>query len=246
MRIINPNFAVDPNLQDERGFNADVGVRGRVDGVLYWDVSAFAMNYDKRIGLMLKADAPPLYLPYRYRTNIADSRTFGVESLVEVDVWKWFLAQSFDTETPRNISLFVNTSVSDARYINTDDLSILNKEVELVPPFMLRTGATWREYVLSGMIQATAQYSYVARHFTDATNAVRTSTAVNGIIPSYAVADLSASYKYLGEGLKWTVEAGVNNLFDVRYFTRRAEGYPGPGIIPAEARSVYCTLGVVF
>lgn len=254
VRIVNPNFAVDPNLQDERGFNADVGVRGRVDGVLYWDVSAFAMNYDKRIGLTLKADAPPLYLPYRYRTNVADSRTFGIESLVEIDVWKWFCAQTFDGENlpeaphgdSRSVSLFVNTSLTDARYINTDDLSILNKEVELVPPFMLRTGVTWREYVLSGVIQATAQYSYVHRHFTDATNAVRTSTAVNGIIPSYAVADISLGYKYRGDGLKWTLDAGINNLFDMRYFTRRAEGYPGPGIIPAEARSVYVTLGVVF
>ncbi len=251
VRIVNPNFAVNPNLQDERGFNADVGVRGRVDGVLYWDVSAFAMNYDKRIGLLLKADAPPLYLPYRYRTNIADSRTLGIESLVEVDVWKWFFAREIEgigsnasNGGSRSVSVFVNSSFTDARYINTDDLSILNKEVELVPPMMLRTGITWREYTLSGMFQATAQYSYVHRHFTDATNAIRTSTAVNGIIPSYAVSDISASYKYLGDGIKWTIEAGVNNLFDARYFTRRAEGYPGPGIIPAEARSVYVTVGV--
>lgn len=248
VRIVNPNFAVNPNLRDERGFNADVGVRGRVDGVLYWDVSAFAMSYAQRIGLVLKADAPPLYLPYRYRTNVADSRTLGIESLVEVDVWKWIFARSFDDASidgSRSVSLFVNSSFTDARYINTDDLSILNKEVELVPPMMVRTGCTWREYVLSGMLQATAQYSYVHRHYTDATNAERTATAVNGIIPSYAVADISASYKYLGEGFKWTLEAGVNNLFDRRYFTRRAEGYPGPGIIPAEARSWYLTFGVV-
>jgi Fe(3+) dicitrate transport protein len=198
---------------------------------------------------VLKADAPPLYLPYRYRTNVADSRTLGIESLIEVDVWKWFFAQRFDeasNHAVRSVSVFVNSSFTDARYINTDDLSILNKEVELVPPVMLRTGCTWREYVLSGMIQATAQYSYVHRHYTDATNAERTATAVNGIIPSYAVADVSASYKYLGDGFKWTLEAGVNNLFDARYFTRRAEGYPGPGIIPAEARSWYLTVGVVF
>jgi Fe(3+) dicitrate transport protein len=162
-------------------------------------------------------------------------------------VWKWLV----ERESPRSVSLFVNTSFTEARYINTSDISILNKEVELMPPVMVRTGWTWREMMLggtalAGTFQATAQYSYVARQFTDATNAVRTSTAVNGIIPSYAVVDVSASYRSLGNGVKWTLEAGVNNLLDARYFTRRADGYPGPGIIPAEARSLYVTVGVVF
>jgi Fe(3+) dicitrate transport protein len=252
VRIVNPNAAVNPNLQDERGFNADVGVRGRVAGVVYWDVSAFFLSYAQRIGWVLKSDAPPLFLPYRYRTNVADSRTLGVESLVDVDVWKWLV----ERDSPRSISVFVNSSFTEARYINTGDLSILNKEVELVPPVMVRTGVTWREMVLggtqlagmnlAGTFQATVQYSSVARQFTDATNAVRTSTAVNGIIPSYAVWDCSVSYRSLGDGVKWTLEAGVNNVLDARYFTRRADGYPGPGIIPAEARSFYGTFGIVF
>jgi Fe(3+) dicitrate transport protein len=38
----------------------------------------------------------------------------------------------------------------------------------------------------------------------------------------------------------------VNNLSDERYFTRRAGGYPGPGILPADGRNVYFSVGVKF
>jgi Fe(3+) dicitrate transport protein len=38
------------------------------------------------------------------------------------------------------------------------------------------------------------------------------------------------------------VETGINNILDKRYFTRRATGYPGPGIIPSVPRSVYLTV----
>ena len=36
----------------------------------------------------------------------------------------------------------------------------------------------------------------------------------------------------------------ANNLLDAAYFTRRATGYPGPGIIPSQGRSFYLTLGI--
>jgi Fe(3+) dicitrate transport protein len=52
--------------------------------------------------------------------------------------------------------------------------------------------------------------------------------------------DFSARYAW-----SWIIlEGGVNNLLDARYFTRRAEGYPGPGILPSDGRSAYLTFGV--
>ena len=59
-----------------------------------------------------------------------------------------------------------------------------------------------------------------------------------GEIPSYSVVDLS--YKYEKE--RFIIEAGVNNLLDRFYFTRRATGYPGPGIIPSDKRNYYLSL----
>ena len=71
-------------------------------------------------------------------------------------------------------------------------------------------------------------------------NAKRTANAVEGIIPAYHVADLSLGYTHN----ILTLEAGINNVTNHSYFTRRASGYPGPGIIPAEPRSFYLTVGI--
>jgi len=36
-------------------------------------------------------------------------------------------------------------------------------------------------------------------------------------------------------------EFGVNNILDEHYFTNRATGYPGPGIIPSPNRNFFIT-----
>jgi Fe(3+) dicitrate transport protein len=52
--------------------------------------------------------------------------------------------------------------------------------------------------------------------------------------------DISLSYQYK----KFRVEGSVNNLADRMYFTRRATGYPGPGILPSDGRGYFLTLQV--
>ena len=83
------------------------------------------------------------------------------------------------------------------------------------------------------------QYGYVASQYSDASNAERTPNAVEGIIPSYHVMDVSLGYRWQS----FTIDCGINNVTGSQYFTRRATGYPGPGIIPSEPRSLYLTLG---
>jgi Fe(3+) dicitrate transport protein len=90
------------------------------------------------------------------------------------------------------------------------------------------------------------QLTYVSSQFTEASNSkIDTNDNTYGIfgeIPSYYVADFSASYKWK----KWKLEAGVTNFTNNSYFTRRATGYPGPGIIPSDTRTFYTTLEFVF
>ena len=43
---------------------------------------------------------------------------------------------------------------------------------------------------------------------------------------------------------KIKIETGINNLTNTYYFTRRATGYPGPGIIPSPPRNTYITLQI--
>ncbi|GJM34837.1 MAG: TonB-dependent receptor [Saprospiraceae bacterium] len=233
LRIDNPNGQVDENIRDEQGFTSDLGMRLKRQW-FYADITAFYIAYKDRIGWVLKANEPPLYNDFRFRTNIADARNIGLEGFAEANLWHFI--SPLDSLT--KLSLFVNTSLIDARYINTDDRSILDKQVELVPPFTFRTGLNYSYRHFSAVLS----WAYTGKHYTDATNAIRTSTAVNGIIPAYQVADFSATYRW-----KWlTLDVSCNNLFDAAYFTRRAESYPGPGIIPADGRSFYVTLGVGF
>jgi len=232
LRIDNPNGRVDANIQDEKGYTADLGLRTRRNSWWYADVTAFYLAYRDRIGQLLKADQPPLYNDYRLRTNIADARTIGLEAFAEANIWRLMAPK----DSLRRLSIFVNAAAIDARYVRTDEASIRNRRVELVPPITLRVGLTYTQ----GRFRVGATWAYTAQHFTDATNARRTASAVNGLIPAYRVTDLSAAWSW-----HWlTIEASCNNVFNASYFTRRAEAYPGPGIIPSDGRGWFLTAGV--
>ena len=235
LRIVNPVFFVDANIKDEKGFTADAGVRGSVEGFFTYEATAFMLFYQGRIGQILKAGEAPLYNDYRLRTNIADSRNVGIELFGELSLLKLF-QKNLPTNKQLDLSIFVNFSVIDARYINTEDASIRNKKVEMAPPFALKTGGTLKYKKMN----VSLQFSYIEKHFSDASNATRTASAVEGLIPSYKVLDFSINYTW--KVLK--IEASINNILDKRYFTRRAEFYPGPGIIPSDGRGFYVTLQV--
>jgi len=237
MQIQNKNFRIDPDLQDETGFNFDLGVRGSIKNKLNYDVSGYALLYDNRIGDVDQVDEKT-YIPYRYRTNVSKALIQGVEAMVEVDWWKTIFSDSSKV----SFRTFVNSSYTNAKYIDSQSAAFEDKLVEFVPAFNLKTGATFAYQRIS----ITHQYSYVSEQFTDATNAGKDNNgnvifipnAIIGIIPSYAVMDLSLKYDWN----RISFETGVNNLTNEFYFTRRATGYPGPGIIPSTIRNYYFTI----
>ena len=86
--------------------------------------------------------------------------------------------------------------------------------------------------------------SDIGKAYSDALNTeTPNAAATTGVIPAYKVQDLSANFKFLKH---YNLKAGVNNLTDERYFTRRAGGYPGPGLLPADGRTFYVSAGVKF
>jgi Fe(3+) dicitrate transport protein len=228
IRVNNPNLVVDENIQDERGYNFDFGIRGNQNKKFNYDISFFYLKYRDRIGAILRTD-PESFRIFRYRTNVADAYSMGLEAFGEMD-----LLRVLDRNEKYKLNFFTNLSVIDARYQNSEEKVLEGNRVELVPPFSIRTGATFG----IGAFNMTYQFSSVEEHFTDASNAVRTPSAVEGIIPSYQVMDLSISYYY--KFIK--LEASINNLTDNLYYTRRAAGYPGPGIIPSDGRTFFLTL----
>ena len=150
--------------------------------------------------------------------------------MAELNLWKWFVNDTSNFD----LSYFVNASYVNSKYISSKEAAFENKNVELVPPFNLKTGFTLGYKNFSTSIQ----YSYTHQHFSDATNSIQQANAVNGIIPTYQILDFSLKYRY-----KWfSIESGINNLTNSSYFTRRATGYPGPGIIPSSPRNFFLSL----
>jgi Fe(3+) dicitrate transport protein len=233
MSIVNPNFRVDPNLKDETGYSADIGTRGHISDILNYDLSFFTIDYADRIGTVLQKDTSSPNT-FQYTTNISKSRNFGFESFVELDIWKLIRGNGAKTK----VSVFSNFSWIDARYVDSKQAAYENKQVEFVPAVIFKSGLTLRRNRLT----ATWQYSYTAQQFTDATNSTQPSNnGINGLVPSYYVMDLSAEYRF---SRVFQLSGTVNNLSDNKYYTRRADSYPGPGIIPADGRAFYMTLQV--
>lgn len=234
LAVVNPNLIIDSTLTDERGFNADIGLRGdALDGRFRFDVSAFYLRYNARIGLAEIAVPDPIVIErlVAFRTNIGDARILGLESFAEADLWKLMV----NADSPWSVLAFVNFSYLQGVYISGQRQFVGNK-VELIPPVSLKTGLTVRR----GGFSCSYLLSYVQEHFSDATNAAFVANATRGVIPTYTVMDISASYAWK----RYRLQAGINNLADADYFTRRATGYPGPGIIPAEPRRFYLGLRI--
>ncbi|WP_405352538.1 TonB-dependent receptor domain-containing protein [Nonlabens sp. Asnod3-H03] len=227
---INPAFEIDPNIDDEKGFTADIGARGNFNDFISYDASAFALFYNDRIGFtQVVADDGRVK---SQRGNVGDAVIYGLESLVDLNLQKLLIKNR-----AYKFNLFFNTSLVSSEYTNSDANGIEGNKVEFIPELNFKTGFQlgYKNFMSS------IQYSYLSQQFTDATNATDGNlSGVIGAIPAYDVLDFSASYKYN----RFKLEAGINNVLDNSYFTRRATGYPGPGIITSPNRNYYITLEI--
>ena len=228
--IINPAYAINPDIDDEKGFTFDFGVRGNYKKMISYDTSIFALLYKDRIGFVQKVFRDGNVKSER--GNVGNAQITGVESLFDFDINEiTFKNENID------FNIFFNYSYIESKYLKSEEVGITNKEVEFVPKNNLKTGFKfgYKDFAIN------FQYSYLSSQFTDSSNAKSGNlSGVIGEIPSYEISDLSISYKL--RNLKF--ESGINNLFDEVYFTRRATGYPGPGIIPSPPRNAYLTVEI--
>ena len=228
--ILNPAFSINPNINDENGNTFDIGIRGNFKKLISYDINFFNLNYKNRIGFVQKVTA--MGNVKSEKGNVGDARISGIESLVDFN-----LSRIFDLGDNYIFNYYINYSYIDSKYTNSDIPGVVNKRVEFVPKNNLKTGLRFgfKDFIFS------YQYSYISNQFTDSSNAIDGSlSGVIGEIPSYKISDLSASYSIN----KLKFELGVNNLLKEKYFTRRATGYPGPGIIPSSPLSYYLTLQI--
>lgn len=242
---------IDPNLKDASGFNADLGYRGVLGNCLNFDFSLFYLSYNNRIGGVRQfINNNPMQGTYLFRTNLGETINKGIESFANLNVSKILnLNQLFG-----RIDVYATMSFIDSRYtdfkINTATgtaPNIIIKEgnlegnrVENAPRYIHNFGFGWQKNGFS----TTVQYRMSGMIFTDATNTIESSAnGVTGSLEGYNVMDLSTEYLFLKN---YNVRAGVNNLMNESYATRRAGGYPGPGILPGEGRTFYFSIGAKF
>ncbi len=227
---VNPAFSINPNISDERGFTADLGLRGNYKNMISYDANVFGLFYNNRIGFVQKEQADGAIKTER--GNVGDAIIYGLESLIDFNLNKWTW-----NDNDHVLNLFFNTSLIQSEYVSSQENGVEGKNVEYVPSVNFKTGIKfgYKNFL------ASAQFSYLSEQFSDAQNSESGGlSGVVGAIPAYNVVDLSTSYSW-----KWLkLETGVNNLMDTSYFTRRATGYPGPGIIPSPPRNYYLTLEV--
>jgi len=225
---------VDPNLEDAKGYNADLDYRGKIQNYLQFDLSGFYLLYDNRVGTVT-VNNPVGTTPATYRliTNVGASTSKGFEGYVEFNALR-----AVTRNTQSDLIIFGSYSYTDARYSGDHkDASTKGKKVENAPMNIFRAGLTagYKNILVTG------QLSFVDETFSDANNTVTpTANGNTGLIPSYTVTDLTATHKF-GKG--FNIKAGINNLTDERYFTRRSGGYPGPGALPGDGRTFFLSVG---
>ena len=228
--IINPAYSIDPNISDEKGHTIDFGLRGELNEYLSFDMSLFNLYYNDRIGFIQKAYDDGSVKSEK--GNVGNAHIYGVESLIDFNLNKILLMSR------NNIfNFYINSSFINSQYVESQRNGVEGNKVEFVPNINLKSGIKFGyNNFLSNM-----QFSYLSSQFTDASNAIESNlSGVIGEIPEYYVLDFSSSYSYKN----YKFEFGVNNILNYKYFTRRATGYPGPGIIPSPGINLYSTLQI--
>jgi len=231
IRVNSPTFIVDPNIRDEKGFSSDIGLRGRMNKDVSFDFSSYLLSYQDRIGIILDNRAN------RKRKNVGDARIIGLESLIDFNLKQIFLK---DKEQLK-LNWFINTAYTYSKYTDSEETNVIGKRVEFVPLFNIKTGLNigYKNIFVNG------QFTYLSEQFTDVQNSEAalegdSRAGIIGEIPAYQVFDLSSKWS----NKRYSIETGINNILNHSYFTRRATGYPGPGIIPSDGRRFYFTFGI--
>lgn len=239
---------IDPNLKDANGYNADIGYRGTFKNYINFDFSLFYLSYNNRIGGVRQFfNNDPSQNTYLFRTNLGETVNKGIEGFVNLNVTEFLAVE----KAFGSIDVFATVSFIDSRYtdfiINStsgtapnmivSERNLSGNRVENAPRYIHNFGINWNKKQFS----ATLQYKTSGRIYTDANNTVTPSpNGATGLLDGYEVFDLSTEYKFLKN---YNIRSGINNLTNESYATRRASGYPGPGILPGEGRTFFVSIG---
>jgi Fe(3+) dicitrate transport protein len=111
-------------------------------------------------------------------------------------------------------------------------------KVESAPNVITRNGLN----VGYKIFRVLFQYSYVGESFSDPLNTItQQQMGAKGIVPGYGLFDLNTTLRFSNSII---LRAGINNLTNKQYFTKRPLFYPGPGVWSSDGRSFVVSLGI--
>lgn len=219
---------IDPALKDNYGSTSEIGMKGSFWNNIYYQITGFYLYYDNKIGSIQQNGT-------LYRTNIGRAENKGVEVLFDVYLFS-ILNKKVD------FNAYYAGILQNFQYTKWLDASknILHKKVEYAPDYIHRVGMK----INHKWIQFVYQIQLYSSVYSDALNTKEpNASATVGLIPAYQLHDMTIQiYPFKHISLSCT----INNLYDTHYATRRAGGYPGPGLMPGNGRNIYGTISIKF
>lgn len=226
---------IDPELKDINGGVYEMTLIGQLfQGGIYYNLSAFYMEYRDKIGTITKEGK-------NFRTNIGTAINKGLEVLIDIYLLKslGIFTKNFD------FNLYYSGILQNFKYTEWNNPATIGtyqdlngKAVEYAPEYIHRTGVK----LTSRFIDISYQKQIYGDVFTDAMNTELPNTSATiGKIKGYSVDDINIAlrvHRY------FTLSFSLNNIFDVKYATRRAGGYPGPGLIPGNGRNWLASMSI--
>jgi Fe(3+) dicitrate transport protein len=216
---LNTGDTVSGDLNPAHAVTYEVGVRGLPVEWARFDASTFLITFDDQFG--------------RVGTNIQNvgrSRTTGMDLSVDVDTLG-FLDDVTGCDGAKefgSLRLYGNASFLNAEFTSGP---VDGKTPQYAPDYLIRAGVIY-DYHQKAKLALLG--TFVDNLYSDDGN------SANRYIPSYDVWDLTAEVPVIPDVL--SVVAGVNNLFDERYYSRVRSN----GIDPGLPRNAYGGITVKF
>jgi Fe(3+) dicitrate transport protein len=239
-----PNLVVDGNLNPSFIWNYEIGFRGDPTPWITWDTSFFMVDFQDQIGTRT-ADGGNLTII----ENSGRSFTYGWDVSIELDLVG--ITQALWNPRPAPVTTKAGKTTADPEWndwvdrygslVFFNNLTLMQAEFisgpnqgktpEYSPDYLYRLGLVydWRE-----RFQVAFLGTFVGSAFADSTNTQQR------FVPAYNVWDLTFEAKVYRDTV--SVLAGINNIFDAKYYSRiRADG-----IDPAMPRNWYAGVKIEF
>jgi len=209
---LNSGDTISNDLDPAHSSMYETGVRGTPMSWMRFDSSVFLTTFTDQFGRVGSNIQ-----------NVGDSRTYGLDLMTEFAAVKLYdsVVGSRLSDYIGNINLFWNAQFLNAEFT---DGPVDGKTPQYAPDYVMRTGV---RYDYDSRYKLAFLGTLVDDHYADDAN------TANRYIPSYRVWDLTGEAELIPSRL--SLVAGVNNIFDEKYYARIRSN----GIDPGLPRNVY-------